>query len=265
MLKVYRWNASSQTGEWEPVDRLPQLAEVIKEPDAVIWIDLENPSPEEEKLVFEQALHVHPLTLEDITRPRREPEELPHFPKVEEFPDYLFVVVNPLRQPSADSPAVVQHSYPRRFVRQLSAVLTHRVLITHHYAPLPSIQELRNFLIKHQQQCERGPDYLFQVILDAIVDEYAPALDRISDRLDEAEDEVLGRPSRQMLSDLLELKRDIVAIRKTLILEREVLARLIRGEFALINAREMAYYRNVYDHLVRYAELIEGARNWSAT
>ena len=49
-------------------------------------------------------------------------------------------------------------------------------------------------------------------------------------------------------------------MRKTLILEREVLARLIRGEFELVEDREVAYYRNVYDHLVRYTELIESAR-----
>ena len=52
----------------------------------------------------------------------------------------------------------------------------------------------------------------------------------------------------------------MVALRKTLILTREVLARLTRGEFALVEAREIAYYRNVFDHLVRYTELIEGAR-----
>ena len=49
-------------------------------------------------------------------------------------------------------------------------------------------------------------------------------------------------------------------MRKTLILEREVLARLIRGEFELVEEREVVYYRNVYDHLVRYTELIESAR-----
>ena len=49
-------------------------------------------------------------------------------------------------------------------------------------------------------------------------------------------------------------------MRKTLIIEREVLARLIRGEFEVVGEREIAYYRNVYDHLVRYTELIEAAR-----
>ena len=67
-------------------------------------------------------------------------------------------------------------------------------------------------------------------------------------------------PSPRLLARMLRLKRLVVAMRKTLILEREVLARLTRGEFALVEAREIAYYRNVFDHLVRYTELIEGAR-----
>jgi magnesium transporter len=49
-------------------------------------------------------------------------------------------------------------------------------------------------------------------------------------------------------------------LRKTLLMEREVLARLVRREFKLVSETEVAYYRNVYDHLVRYTELIEGAR-----
>jgi magnesium transporter len=49
-------------------------------------------------------------------------------------------------------------------------------------------------------------------------------------------------------------------LRKTLIYEREITARLARGEFTLIDEREMVYYRNVYDHVVRFTELIESAR-----
>ena len=60
--------------------------------------------------------------------------------------------------------------------------------------------------------------------------------------------------------ELIRLKRRVIALRKTLILMREVLARLTRGEFELVDDREIVYYRNVFDHLVRYTELIEGAR-----
>ena len=257
MVNIYRWDAGSRDGQWLSPEQFARLGQEARAGKDVWWVDLEAADEAEERLVFDQFLHVHLLTLEDITKPRREPASLPHFPKVEEFPDYLFVVVNPLDKLPSDGPAD-QDVRPR--TQQLSAVLTHNVLITHHYEPLASVKALREFLGKHCQQVDRGPDYLFHIILDAMVDEYAPTLDLVTDRLDALEDEVFGKPTPQLLVHLLRLKRDVVALRKTLILEREVLARLTRGEFALIDAREIAYYRNVYDHLVRYAELVETSR-----
>ncbi|MCX7667292.1 MAG: magnesium transporter CorA family protein, partial [Gemmataceae bacterium] len=93
-----------------------------------------------------------------------------------------------------------------------------------------------------------------------MVDQYAPTVDKILEELDEIESTIFQEPSSGTLNRLLLLKRRIVHLRKTLIMEREVLARLIRGEFELVDDREVAYYRNVYDHLVRYAELLETSR-----
>jgi magnesium transporter len=82
----------------------------------------------------------------------------------------------------------------------------------------------------------------------------------VAAQLDRLEMRIFTRPSRQLIARILRLKRVVTGMRKTLIIEREVLARLIRGEFDLVEDREIVYYRNVYDHLVRYTELIEAAR-----
>jgi len=128
------------------------------------------------------------------------------------------------------------------------------------YAPLPCITDGQQYLARHADGLGRGPDYVFHLILDGIVDEYAPVVDRISERLDKLETKLFTRPSAELLARLLRVKRQVSYLRKTLILEREVLARLTRGEFRLVEAREIVYYRNVFDHLVRYTELIESAR-----
>src|SRR5262249_20478641 len=199
----------------------------------------------------------------DITKLRREPGALPHFPKVEEFPDYLFVIVNPLSPQlvetlRADGPDALTGAGPAS--TQLSAVLTPKVLITHHYEPLPSIRTLMASLARHEAQAERGPDYLFHHILDTMVDQYAEVLDHFTDALDDLEVKVLHRPTPKQIVTLLHLKRRIIHVRKGLVYEREVLARLARGEFGLIEEREVVYYRNVYDHLIRFTELIESSR-----
>ncbi|MGL6095340.1 MAG: magnesium/cobalt transporter CorA [Fimbriiglobus sp.] len=239
----------------------------------VIWVDLDSPTAEEEAWAFQRFFPIHPLTLEDVRKPRERPDEGAHLPKAEEFQDYLFVVVNPLPpwagkptgKPAspADSfpddpvtrPKLSKHGRP-----QLSAILTEKVLFTHRYEPLGCLADVHTYVDRHKDCGHRGPDFLFHLILDVMVDEYAPVVERIADQLDRLEAKLFTRPTADLLHRLLKLKRRVTFLRKTLILEREVLFRLQRGEFALVDAREMAYYRNVYDHLVRYTDLIENAR-----
>lgn len=286
MIHVVRWDSSARKAERVSADDLPGSHTDIRD-ENIYWIDLDDPTPEEEERVLKRFHPVHPLTLEDMTKPRREPESGAHLPKAEEFPDYLFVIVNPLpaevcrvpaKTPAARpggepvedvnasavlsplGPTATQLRQARRTRPQLSALLTHNVLITHHYAPLPCISEGQAYLARHADGLGRGPDYVFHLILDGIVDEYAPVVDRISGRLDRLETKLFTRPSAELLARLLRVKRQVSYLRKTLILEREVLARLTRGEFKLVEAREIVYYRNVFDHLVRYTELIESAR-----
>jgi magnesium transporter len=285
MIHIVRWDATSHTATPVRAEDLPPLHADIG--DGVYWIDLDDPTPEEEERVLKQFHPVHPLTLEDMTKPRRTPDEGAHLPKAEEFPDYLFVIVNPLpsevcrvnvplapggeglgvrgNPPSVPltpnpSPPGARGTRSRRHRPQLSAVITHNVLITHHYAPMGCISDGQRYLTRHADGLGRGPDYVFHLILDGIVDEYAPVVERIADRLDKLEGKMFTRPSADLLARLLRVKRQVSYLRKTLLLEREVLARLTRGEFRLVDAREIVYYRNVYDHLVRYTELIESAR-----
>ena len=261
MISLYRWNSESKSAKRSELTELPIPLAAEVPANEVWWLDLEDPTPEEEDLVFKKFMPIHPLSLEDVNKPRREPNGRAHFPKVEEFHDYLFVIANPLRgeflkQVESGSSLPSRHAT----YTQLSAIMTERVLITHHCEPLESVKAVRGYLDRHNDACQRGPDFLFHLILDAMVDEYAPVVDHLADNLDLIETRMFKRIDEKLLPKLIRLKRRIVALRKTLILEREVLMRLTRGEFALIGEREIAYYRNVYDHLVRYTELVEGGR-----
>src|SRR4051812_43205577 len=123
MLSPHRWNAATHTYEAVPAFALPPTARDMP-PDDMLWIDLEDPTPEEEARVFEQFLPVHTLTVGDITKPRREPGQGAHLPKVEEFADYLFMIVNPLPPGLADPKATGEKRIQLRDRPQLSAVLT---------------------------------------------------------------------------------------------------------------------------------------------
>jgi magnesium transporter len=268
MIAVYHWDAKTSRGHWGPAAELLRGAPTKREQGEagdIWWVDLEAPDEAEEQRVLAEWLPVHPLTLEDVTKPRLDPKHRPHLPKVEEFADYLFVIVNPLDLARL---AGKDHGTGRHGEidvgpadLQLSAVLTHHVLVTHHLAPLPSVDRVKGFLERHPTNCRRGPDYVFHLILDELVDEYAPVLDKMISSFEAIEEQVYRRPERGMTTRLLRLKRTVVLLRRTLVLEREVLARMMRGEFELIDEREQAYYRNVYDHLVRYTDLVESTRD----
>jgi magnesium transporter len=268
MITVYQWNGSSC--EHGGAELLPESAAAVP-PDRVVWVSLTEPTPEEEALVLQKFFPIHALSFEDVTRIRRDPEGGAHFPKVEEFPDYLFVIVNPLppgmstlaagkgkREQGRPLPSASRML--RRHRPQLSAVLTRNVLVTHSTARVECVRETEEYLRRHAEAGRRGPDYIFHIVLDAMVDEYAPVVEWVAAQLDRLEMRIFTRPSRQLIARILRLKRVVTGMRKTLIIEREVLARLIRGEFDLVEDREIVYYRNVYDHLVRYTELIEAAR-----
>jgi magnesium transporter len=268
MIFILHWDNSTKSCRQATLDQLPASVKDIA-PDDVWWIDLGDPTAEEEERIFGKFFSIHTLTREDITRIRNAPDHGAHLPKVEEFPDYLFVVVNPLpaglgevlktipKETPSPTPAAM---LARKYRPQLSAVLNHRVLVTHHYQPLECVTTARTYVDRHADAARRGPDFLFHHVLDAMVDEYAPVVDRVAAQLDALETHLFKDPTPKLLSRLLRLKRVVTGLRKTLILEREVLARLIRGEFDLVEEREVVYYRNVYDHIVRYTELIESAR-----
>jgi magnesium transporter len=268
MITVHQWNGTSC--ERGGPDLLPASAAAVP-PDRVVWVSLTEPTPEEEDLVLQKFMPIHTLSFEDVTRMRRDPEGGAHFPKVEEFPDYLFVIVNPLPaglvqiasgkgkdRPEGPLPSASRLLHRHR--PQLSAVLTRNLLVTHSTVPVECVRATEEFLRRHADAAKRGPDYIFHIVLDAMVDEYAPVVEWVASQLDRLEMRIFTRPTRKLIARILRLKRVVTGMRKTLIIEREVLARLIRGEFDLVEDREIAYYRNVYDHLVRYTELIEAAR-----
>jgi magnesium transporter len=108
---------------------------------------------------------------------------------------------------------------------------------------------------------ERGPDYVYHLILDRIVDQYTPILDAFDDEIDQLEDEIFGKMNSHTLSKILNMKRQVFSMRRITTYQREMVYRLSRGEFDLITDDEIAYYRNVFDHLVRAAELAESYRD----
>ncbi len=216
---------------------------------------MENPDEAEEETILLSMLDFHHLSIEDVRRGR---SDEPHLPKVDEFPGYLFVIFSVVEQTQNGT---ALRSGPAIHTSQLSAYITSRVLVTHHYQPLRAIGTVTQFLSKNPEVMKRGPDYLFHLVIDDVVDHYTPILDNLDDALDRLEKDVFHSPNQTTMAHALQMKRTIMTIRRMAFYQREMLNRLSRGEFDLISANEMVYYRNVYDHLVRMTDIADTYRD----
>ncbi|HLP17878.1 MAG TPA: magnesium/cobalt transporter CorA [Bacteroidota bacterium] len=242
-------------GKLQPTS-LKDLVTAARSTDGVLWVDLDDPTEAEEETVLVSLFDFHPLAIEDCQRARR--EDAPHLPKVEDFGEYLFVIFNPIETHFGDD-KLIEHADITSV--QLSAFITERVLVTHHYTQIEGTRFAAELCSKNALTLQRGPDFLFHLIIDKIVDDYAPMLEALDDEIDAIELEVFARPSQRTMARILRIKQNIMTIRRVATYQREMLNRLSRGEFDLITQEEMIYYRNVYDHLVRMTDVADSYRD----
>jgi magnesium transporter len=236
---------------------LKELTLCLQTTEGILWVDLENPLEAEEETLLVSLFDFHPLSIEDCQGGR---DEGGHLPKVEDFGDYLFVIFNPIEvQPIASGNGTAERSVDIK-TTQLSAFLSKRALVTHHYQPLRSVSYASQLCLKNPNTLARGPDYLFHIIIDDLVENYTPILERLDAAIDATEEEIFEKPTQETMMAILQMKKNITTLRRIALYQREMLNRLSRGEFALITHDEMVYYRNVYDHLVRMTDLTESYR-----
>ena len=250
MIRALHWAADGPP-EAVPVEKLAAAASLPG--GEYYWLDLCAPTPADEERVLAELVPVHPVTREDAAGPCRGGG--PDLSKIEAFADYLFVATNPAPADLfADAPAP-----PRRAPReQLAAVVTRTALVTLHARPLPCIDRAWGRAKLHADR--GGPDWLLHLVLDALVDDYAPLFDAIDERLDDLEASLLRARHGRAIPRLLALKRKTALLNRSLATGHEVVARLARGEFSVIDARERAYYRDAAEHLAHYAGLAEQAQ-----
>ena len=213
----------------------------------LVWVDLEAQTPETEALLRE-TFALHPLTIEDIWSERASP-------KVEEFTDYLYVLVHAVARETGATATDL---------RELDVVIGADFVITHDQTGA-STKSVRDDLAQSPKLIERGAVWLGYALIDRLVDAYLPVIDCFDDEIETLENDVLakaGTPEGQpVLARILGLKRALQGLRRVAVHQREVLLRLARGEFDHIPADALPYFRNVHDHFVRVGDLADSYRD----
>ena len=230
-------------GTVETAADLDFLSEILNDPLCALWIDLEGESPEALEALAAR-FDLHPVTLEDFVHRNQRP-------KVEEFDQYLFLVVHALRGIRGDELET----------DELHVVLKKNCLLTVHDRPLGGVQRVFDRCAADPRALERGASFLLYLVSDAVVDGYFPVLEALGDEVDELEDAVARGPARHQMARLFDLKRAVVQLRKVVSPQREVYNALSRRDYPNIDPRTAVYFRDVYDHLVRAYEVIDSSRD----
>jgi len=223
---------------------------LLTDTNLFLWVDLEHPTAEETKYVLEDVFHFHPLSIEDCVMESPSPKVEEYSPKEEDrFVPYLFIVIHAVDYSRKDGVFATN---------ELNFFLGRNFLVTYHQDPLRSVTQTEERAIKATMHIARAPDRVAYNLLDSIVENYKPALDELSLEISELEQLALQDPCKETLNKILKVKKEVLHLRQIISPQREVLARFARGEFKLIRAHLVPYYRDVYDALNHISELAQG-------
>jgi len=210
-----------------------------------VWVDLENPTEEETRLVLDGVFGFHPLAIEDcVTVSER--------PKADEYDNYLFLVIH-----------AVDHTRGSEefLTAELNVFIGKNFLVTFHQQPMRSVAATIDRVIKNAPAVARAPDRLAHTLMDFLFENYRPALEELSAEIEDLEESVLQARSEDILKDVLQVKGEVQRLRQIVAPQREVVARFARGEFRFVRAHLVPYYRDLYDQLVRISDMTDSYRD----
>jgi magnesium transporter len=230
--------------------RVPCMTEISEERirgalarNHFFWLDLADPGAGEIERLGE-LFGFHPIAIEDTL----------HFgqrPKLDDFGNYVFLVfygASERRHPDGGR------------LSEFHLFVSGSYLITVHRDPAPSLDEQRSSIegrVLHSEQ------FVIYRVLDALTDTFFPTLSEMDETIDELEDGIIANPTGEQLQRIFELKRDLVAMRKVVSAQRDLLARGIDTIAAVpgLKLDERDYFRDVYDHMIRISDLIDSYRD----
>jgi magnesium transporter len=229
------------------IDHVEDLA-AFRDAESVTWINVDGLNDVPLLEALGRCFNIHPLTLEDILNCGQRP-------KLEDYGSYHFIVMKSLRTGQDD---VLE-------TEQISFILSERFVLTLQEIPGDSFEAVRERIRKGKGQIRRmGPDYLAYALIDALVDEFFPVLERYGERLEALEDTVITDATPPTLNEIHQIKRELLTVRRAAWPEREVINALQREGHDMVRAETRIFLRDCYDHVVQVIDMIETYRDLAA-
>ncbi|NIM04979.1 MAG: magnesium/cobalt transporter CorA [Armatimonadetes bacterium] len=218
----------------------------FKDKPTVTWIDVTGLHDVKILERLGACYGIHPLVLEDILNTGQRP-------KLEDFGEYLFVVLKMLHHNVGKDELVSE---------QVSLILGSNFVISFQEAEGDVFDPVRGRIRNAKGRIRKvGADYLAYALLDAIVDNYFVVLEKLANRIEQVEEELVARPTLDTLQTIHKLKREMIFLRKSIWPLREVISGFQRLESSLICKDTEIYLRDVYDHAIQVMDTIESFRD----
>jgi magnesium transporter len=223
-----------------------EFQKLTRDRRGLLWVDFIE-EPPETCLPILQSFGFHPLAIDDALQET-------HAPKLDDWGDYIYIVLNYMHLQGLDDSWEME-------VDELDVFLGSNFIITHHDHPIAAIDEAWASCDRDPRTLQDGADHLLYKIADYLVAGYMPIVEKIDAAIDVIEDQVFDRPSPQTLEQLFTIKRILLSMRRFLLPQREVLNKLARDDYKVIDPKDRIFFRDIYDHLVRLHDLNESLRD----
>lgn len=225
------------------------LPELLADPDVFVWVNLDTQDDEAHRILSE-VFEFHPLLIEDAFADATTP-------KIEDFGSYLYLIVHGL---SEDDPGDGEvHT------TDLDIFIGERYLITHYVFEFEAVAWTRAAVKREPALLARGPAVVAHRIIDRLVDEFLPLMERLDREVDIIEDKILADSSPRLLERIFRMKHSLQRIRRVGLHQRALLQALAEGKYSLIPEEVLPFYRDVYDHMVRVVDLNDHYRELMAS
>ncbi len=218
---------------------LDDAARHLGEGTSLLWIDVTDPQPEELERIGEE-FGLHPLALEDAIRRHQRP-------KIDLYDDFIYIVFYALD---------LVGDRPR--TRELSVFVGKHWVVSAHDGGLDVLAETASRWAEHSfDHGSPNSGLLVYALLDSVVDGYFPVVDAIAERTEDLEAAVFAGDAAVAQADIFALKKDLLAVRRVIGPERDVMNVLIRRDAPVFSSREITYFQDIYDHLLRITDAID--------
>jgi len=240
---VFDYDAANITSK--QMNHVPDCFPYIDSP-TVSWINVDGLRKNDVEAICNHY-GIHYLILEDIL-------SLGQRAKMDEINGLLFCLMNMLYFNEKDS--AVEHE-------QISIVLGKNFVISFQEdADRDVFNPLRERLkINNTKLRQNGADFLFYSLIDMIVDNYFVVMEKLGEKIEELEEDIVKRPDTRSLAKINLLRKEMIVLKRSVSPVRELVNGILRNDSELIQERTGKYFKDVYDHILQANDLVENYRD----